>query len=63
MITTITEFKQIKWINVDDELPTKEDYYKVKFENGDIDQKPFRIRPNQNIHGFMTEDVVTHWSY
>lgn len=49
------------WVSVDDELPTVESYYKVRLANGSEDQKPFRIRPKQNIRGFMTEDVVTHW--
>ena len=26
------------------------------------DAKPFRNRPNRNILGFMTEDIVTHWA-
>jgi hypothetical protein len=50
-----------KWIAVTDNLPTEEDYYHVKFEDGTEDEKPFRIRPSKNIHGFMTENKVTHW--
>lgn len=50
-----------KWISVKDSLPTKQDYYNVKYENGEEDQKPFRIRPEKNIFGFMTEQIVTHW--
>ncbi len=26
------------------------------------DEKPFRIRPNKNIFGFMTMEKVTHWA-
>jgi hypothetical protein len=51
-----------QWISVEDKLPETEGYYKVKFSNGEIDSKPFRIRPSKNIYGFMTEDTVTHWS-
>lgn len=50
------------WIRIEDRLPNIENYYKVRFKNGDEDEKPFRIRPNQNIHGFMTMDEVTHWA-
>ena len=49
------------WISVEDSLPEKEGYYTVKFKDGTEDEKPFRIRPNQNIKGFMTIDTVTHW--
>lgn len=41
--------------------PKKEGYYRVKFEDGSEDEKPFRIRPKRNIYGFMTELKVTHW--
>ena len=51
------------WISVTERLPTTEGYYKVKFENGEEDEKPFRIRPKKNILGFMTMDKVTHWSF
>lgn len=54
--------KQTIWTSVSDALPTTEGYYKVRFDNGIEDEKPFRIRPSKNIHGFMTEDKVTHWS-
>lgn len=50
-----------EWISVNDRLPDSENYYDVKFENGEEDEKPFRIRPNQNILGFMTSQTVTHW--
>lgn len=49
------------WINIEDKLPEKEGYYRVKFENGAEDEKPFRIRPKQNIRGFMTEKKVIQW--
>lgn len=51
----------MKWINVDTELPTTEGYYGVKFEDGTTDEKPFRIRPSKNIHGFMTMNKVIEW--
>jgi len=51
------------WISVTEKLPEKEGYYLVRFKNGDEDEKPFRIRPNKNIFGFMTLEEVTHWSY
>lgn len=50
------------WISVNDRLPETEAYYTVRFANGVEDEKPFRIRPAKNIHGFMTEETVTHWS-
>lgn len=53
--------KAKKWIDVNSLLPTKEGYYRVIFEDGTEDEKPFRIRPKQNIYGFMTENKVTHW--
>ncbi len=49
------------WINVNDKLPEKEGYYSVKFKDGSTDQKPFRIRINKNIRGFMTEKEVISW--
>lgn len=49
------------WISVDTELPEVEGYYDVMFDTGFTDEKPFRIRPHKNIHGFMTEENVTHW--
>ena len=49
------------WISVVDQEPTEEKYYEVKFDDGSTDNKPFRIRPKQNIRGFMTEKNVTHW--
>lgn len=49
------------WISVKDKLPTMEGYFTVKFADEIEDRKPFRIRPNKNIHGFMTEKEVTHW--
>lgn len=52
---------QTKWINVTDRLPEKEGYYSVKYDNGEVDQKPFRIRPNKNIKGFMTMNNVIEW--
>lgn len=51
----------MSWVKVTDKLPEKESYYKVRFENGVEDEKPFRIRPSKNIRGFMTEQKVTHW--
>lgn len=53
--------KTTDWISTADSLPEKEDYYEVKFKDGTIDEKPFRIRPKQNIRGFMTELEVAHW--
>lgn len=50
-----------KWIPVIESLPKKEAYYKVKFFDGLEDEKPFRIRPRRNIHGFMSEKKITHW--
>jgi len=50
------------WTSVEEKLPDTEGYYKVKFEDGSTDEKPFRIRPKQHIHGFMTMDNVTHWA-
>jgi|HubBroStandDraft_5_1064220.scaffolds.fasta_scaffold113652_2 hypothetical protein len=55
--------KRNKWIPVTTTLPENESYYEVKFKDGEIDEKPFRIRPKQNIRGFMTEKEVTHWRY
>lgn len=52
----------VTWINIHDRLPKKEDYYRVKFTDGSEDEKPFRNRPNRNILGFMTENIVTHWA-
>jgi hypothetical protein len=52
----------MNWINLNDEQPTEEGYYKVKFDDGTEDEKPWRIRPSKNILGFMTEKNVTHWS-
>ena len=52
---------ETQWINVNDELPKEEGYYDVKYADGSEDSKPFRIRPNKNILGFMTEKDVTHW--
>lgn len=51
-----------EWIPVTERLPKSEKYYKVRFKNGEEDEKPFRIRPNKNIFGFMTEEEVTHWA-
>ena len=53
--------KEDGWIRVEQYLPGKEDYYEVKFEDDTTDEKPFRIRYNKNILGFMTEKKVTHW--
>jgi hypothetical protein len=49
------------WVSVEDRLPENEDYYAVRFENGVEDEKPFRIRQEKNILGFMTTEKVTHW--
>lgn len=49
------------WISVTKQLPKIEGYYKVKYKDNTEDEKPFRIRPNRNIRGFMTEKEVTHW--
>lgn len=49
------------WIDIKDMQPEKERYYSVKYEDGTTDEKPFRIRPKQNIKGFMTMNKVTHW--
>lgn len=51
-----------KWIPVSERLPETEGYYAVKFEDGVEDEKPFRIRPNKNIFGFMTEENVVEWA-
>jgi|JI10StandDraft_1071094.scaffolds.fasta_scaffold202440_2 hypothetical protein len=53
--------KKVNWIKVTTRLPEKEGYYKVKFQDGTTDQLPFRIRPNKNICGFMTEGNVIAW--
>jgi hypothetical protein len=52
---------QREWIKVTDRLPNKEGYYSVKYDNGEVDQKPFRIKPSKNINGFMTMDKVIEW--
>lgn len=49
------------WTKVTTKLPEKEGYYKVKFKDGNEDQKPFRIRPSKNIKGFMSEKDVVAW--
>ena len=49
------------WISTKDRLPTEEGYYDIKYEDGEEDQKPFRIRPKKNIYGFMTMDNVAYW--
>lgn len=49
------------WIDITVEQPTTEGYYTVKFSNEIEDRKYYRIRPKQNILGFMTEETVTHW--
>lgn len=49
------------WNDLTEKQPKKEGYYKVKYEDGTEDEKPFRIRPKQNIKGFMTMTKVTHW--
>ena len=49
------------WISILEKLPHKEDYHKLKFGDGTVDFKPFRIRLSKNIIGFMSEEVVTHW--
>lgn len=49
------------WIKCSDRLPEKEMYYTVKFKDGTTDRIPFRIRPRQSIHGFMTENEVIEW--
>jgi hypothetical protein len=56
-----TEVERMKWVKVEDRLPEIEGYYKVKYDDGTEDEKPFRIRPRNNIHGFMTMNIVTHW--
>jgi hypothetical protein len=49
------------WKDLNVEQPKKEGYYRVRFDDGTEDQKPWRIRPSRNILGFMTERNVTHW--
>jgi hypothetical protein len=49
------------WVDVSKDLPKVEGYYDVKYFDGEEDSKPFRIRPKNNIYGFMTEKEVTHW--
>ncbi len=49
------------WIKTTERLPEIEDYYTIKYENGEEDEKPFRIRPKKNIYGFMTENIVVYW--
>jgi hypothetical protein len=55
----------MEWISVKDRVPEVEvngvKYFKVKFEDGTIDEKPFRNRPSKNILGFMAEENITHW--
>ena len=51
----------LNWVLVSEKLPEKEGYYKVRFGDGTEDEKPFRIRPSKNIHGFMTENIVVAW--
>jgi hypothetical protein len=55
------DVERMKWVKVEDRLPEIEGYYKVKYDDGTEDEKPFRIRPRNNIHGFMTMNIVTHW--
>ena len=61
-LLNLIKMSKTQWISVNDKLPEIEGYYKVKFENGETDSKPFRIRLSRNIYGFMTEDNVTHWA-
>ena len=53
----------INWKKLNEIEPTKEGYYKVKYENGETDIKPFRIRLSKGIKGFMTMDKVIEWKY
>jgi len=53
--------KESKWEKYPEIEPTKEGYYKVMFENGIEDEKPFRIRLDKGIKGFMTENKVVAW--
>lgn len=63
VIDYMDDIYKTEWIPVTQSLPILEGYYKVKFEDGTIDEKPFRIRPHKNIHGFMTLDKITHWAH
>lgn len=52
------------WINIKNKMPKEEGYYPVKFKDGTQDEKPYRIRPNKNIRGFMymnSDNPITHW--
>lgn len=49
------------WIKLSEKHPIREGYYEVMYLDGTTDTKPFRIRPRQNILGFMTQKNVTHW--
>ena len=59
----MSEEKKSKWRKCSESLPLKEGYYKVKYDNGEEDIKPFRIRPSKNIKGFMTENNVIEWKH
>ena len=56
------EERKLQWFSVKEQLPKIEDYYAVRFESGFEDEIPFRIRPNKNIYGFMSEEIITHWA-
>jgi hypothetical protein len=49
------------WIKCSNQLPQTEGYYRVRYDDGTEDQKPFRIRPSKGINGFMTEKNVVAW--
>jgi hypothetical protein len=57
--------KQKEWIELESNPPkvavNETKYFKVKFEDGTEDEKPFRNRPSKNIFGFMSEKKVTHY--
>ncbi len=60
-IAEVEKMPATDWINASDKLPETEGYYGVRFDDGSTDEKPFRIRPEKNIRGFMTEKNVTQW--
>jgi len=52
---------QIAWIeNAEPSKPEKAGYYFVKFEDGTMDEKPYRIRNGRS--GFLSDRTITHWA-
>jgi len=54
--------KEITWISISEATPEVEGYYQVKYSDGEIDEKWYRIVPARNLIGFMTFKSITHWS-